>query len=123
ADTWQPDIDFSIRHGFFDQPISVVLSTSTPGASIYYTLDGSTPSATNGTLYANPIGISATKVVRAVSVVAGGQAGIVQTETYLFPETIVNQPNNPAGMPTSWGPVAAGYAMDPRITTDPLYKD
>ena len=31
-DTWQPDIDFSIRHGFYQQPISVALSTTTEDA-------------------------------------------------------------------------------------------
>jgi uncharacterized protein with FMN-binding domain len=36
---------------FNNGPISITLSTTTPDAAIYYTLDGSVPSNTNGTLY------------------------------------------------------------------------
>jgi hypothetical protein len=121
-DTWQPDISFSVEHGFFYQSFSLAITTTTTGADIYYTLDGSAPSATHGTHYTAPITISTTATVRAVSLVSGGFTGIVSTETYIFPNAVINQPSLPAGYPTSWGSEAADYAMDARITTDPTYS-
>ena len=53
----------------------------------------------------------------------GGSAGVVSTETYIFPNDVINQPANPAGFPTTWGSETADYAMDPRITTDPTYRN
>ena len=41
--SWQPDLSFSVQHGFFYGPFALALSTTTPGASIYYTTDSSTP--------------------------------------------------------------------------------
>jgi hypothetical protein len=121
-DTWQPDISFSVQHGFFYQSFPLAITTMTTGASIYYTLDGSTPSAAHGTLYVGPITVSTTATVRAVSVVSGS-AGVISTQTYVFPNDVLNQPALPAGYPTTWGSETADYAMDPRITTDPVYRN
>ena len=41
--TWQPDLSFSVQHGFYSTPFQVALTTTTTGASIYYTTDSSTP--------------------------------------------------------------------------------
>ena len=121
-DTWRSDLTFSVRRGFFYQPFQLAITTTTPGANIYYTLDGSTPSATHGTHYTASITISTTATVRAVSVF-GSTTGVVATETYVFPNNVVNQPAYPPGFPTTWGGEAADYAMDTRITTDPTYKN
>jgi len=48
----------SVTPGFFDAPFNVTLSTTSVGANIRYTLDGSTPTATNGFNYTGPINIS-----------------------------------------------------------------
>jgi hypothetical protein len=122
-DTWQPDISFSAEHGFFYTSFPLTISTTTTGASVYYTLDGSAPSATHGTPYTTPITINTTATVRAVSLVSGGYTGVVSTETYIFPNDVVNQPSLPAGYPTSWGGESADYAMDTRVTTDPTYSN
>ena len=45
---------------------TVTLSTATPGASIRYTTDGSTPTATTGTVYTDPIHVPNTTVITAV---------------------------------------------------------
>ena len=50
---------------------SVALATSTPGASIYYTIDSSTPSRTNGTLYSGDISVEYSQVIKAVAVKDG----------------------------------------------------
>jgi N-acetylneuraminic acid mutarotase len=46
---------FSPSSGVFSGSAAVALSTTSTGASIYYTLDGSTPDAVTGTPYTGPI--------------------------------------------------------------------
>ncbi len=67
----------------YSPPQTVKLSDSTPGASIYYTEDGSTPSPTNGSLYMGPIPLTAaTTTIKAVAVGAGYASSAVATATY-----------------------------------------
>ena len=56
--------------GTYSSPQSVTISTTTPGATIYYTLDGSAPT-TSSSLYTGPIGIATTTTVRALAVKPG----------------------------------------------------
>ncbi len=125
--TWQPDLTFSAQHGFYSSPFQLLLTTTTPGATIRYTTNNSTPSATNGTVYSGPITISTTTTVRAVSLVTGGQSGVVSTESYIFLASVINQSANPAGFPALWGedtngnPQTSNYGMNPQITQNPLY--
>ena len=46
---------FSPVPGTYDDPQDVSISTSTAGATIRYTTDGTTPTQTNGTLYTAPV--------------------------------------------------------------------
>ncbi len=64
---------------------SLSLATATPGASIYYTLDGSEPDETD-TLYAGAIAIDANATVRAAAIAPGLLPSDVTTATYLFEE-------------------------------------
>lgn len=52
--------------GEYDQKIDITLSTTTTGAEIYYTLDGSDP-ISNGILYRDPITLATDKTIRAVA--------------------------------------------------------
>ena len=54
------DTKFSVDRGFYDTPISVAITSATPGADIRYTLDGSAPAADHGGSYANPLTITNT---------------------------------------------------------------
>lgn len=71
---------FSQNGGSFYTPVTVELSCSTDGASIYYTLDGTTPDATK-TLYNSPITIEQTTTVKAVAV-KGNDVSSVNEATY-----------------------------------------
>lgn len=61
-----------------DQTVTIAASLS---ADVYYTLDGSYPSANNGFLYSNPLTISKTTALRVVAV-EGYQTSAVVDYTY-----------------------------------------
>jgi CotH kinase protein/Lamin Tail Domain/Chitobiase/beta-hexosaminidase C-terminal domain/PA14 domain len=113
------DTKFSIDRGFYSAPITVAITTATPGAVIRYTTDGSTPSSTHGTIYSSPLNISATTVLRAVATLDGWTSSGVDTQTYLFANDILTQSAN-SSPPPAW-PSDSGttqvldYGMDPQI--------
>lgn len=119
-------VQFSHERGYYEAPIQVALSSSTPGAAIRYTDWFTAPSETVGRLYSGPIAVDHTKVLRAVAYKAGYLPSRVATHTYLYPDSTVRQPAAPEGFPATWGTyqgedVVADYAMDQRIVDDPRY--
>ena len=80
---------FSPATGLYTSPISVTIATETANASIYYTLDGSTPT-TSSNLYTAPFTISQTTTVKAIATANGYANSSVATATYSFPEIIAN---------------------------------
>lgn len=68
---------------YHSAPFSLVLSCSTPGATIRYTLDGSKPTAVSPA-YGGPLAIDKNMVVRAVAIRDGLLDSDVATCTYLF---------------------------------------
>ena len=73
----------SISGGTFSVPQLVTLSTTTSGASIYYTTDGSTPDATD-TLYSGAISISSTTTLKFIGIKSGATDSAVVTESYVI---------------------------------------
>lgn len=73
---------FSLPEGTYYSAQSVELTCSTEGASIYYTVDGTTPDATK-TLYSAPIVISETTTIKAIAIKDGNQSDIAEA-TYTF---------------------------------------
>ena len=123
------DTVFSPKRGFYPDavvtavPFPVTITTSTPGASIRYTTDGSTPTDTAGTLYAGPISVTQTTVLRAIGFKTGWEATNVDTHSYLIPSDIILQSTTGAAPPGSgWAAPGSGvngqlidYGMDPDI--------
>ncbi len=72
--------------GTFVGPQDVTLSTTTAGADIYYTLDGSDPKV-NGTLYTSPVRIEETKTLK-VAVKSGDAFSAVTTFDYKITDKI-----------------------------------
>ena len=73
---------FSPAAGTYNEAQDVTISTTTSGASIYYTTDNSTPSSTNGTLYTGAINVSETTTIKAIAVKTGNNDSQVAEATY-----------------------------------------
>ncbi len=119
--------EFSHQSGFYTNDFSLSLSTSIPDATIHYTRNGDDPSLSSS-IYSSPIAISTTTIIRAIVIKDGAESYSV-TNTYLFLNDVINQPNNPPGFPSQWGNYEAingtakgDYEMDPEITEDPKYS-
>ncbi|MGW8317279.1 MAG: CotH kinase family protein, partial [Bacteroidales bacterium] len=78
----------SLESGFFSGPVSVSMTSSTPGAAIRYTLDGTEPTG-GSALYTAPVQISATAVLRATSFYSGMLTAPPVTHSYF-----INEPQN-----------------------------
>jgi uncharacterized protein (DUF1800 family) len=74
--------------GIYAGAQSLTLVTSTPGAQIRYTIDGSVPTSTTGTLYSGPVLLSNTATVKAVAFASGLTDSAVVSGVY----TLVNRP-------------------------------
>lgn len=68
-------------------PIDVEITTATPDAKIYYTVDGTTPSTTNGTLYSNPVHVDKTLTLKAIAVLGDKTSDVVEATYTLFETT------------------------------------
>ena len=77
---------FEPKEGNFEDAVTVTLACATEGASIYYTLDGSTPDETSQTI--NPFTINATTTVKAIAI-KGTDKSAVAEKTYT--KLVVNQ--------------------------------
>jgi hypothetical protein len=99
---------FSPAGGTYTSAQSVTISTSTSGASIRYTTDGSTPTSTTGTLYAGPVTISATTTLKAIAYESGFTNSSVTSATYT-----ISQPQ--AAAPT-FSPAGGTYTSTQSVT-------
>lgn len=74
---------FSPAPGTYASAQSVTLSDSTPGASIYYTTDGTTPTASSTLFSASaPIPVTSTTTIQAIAVASGYANSAVASGTY-----------------------------------------
>lgn len=131
-DALTPAPTLDVASGVYDSAIQVVLRSQSPGATLIYTLDGSTPSATNGHSVAPAnagafaqvtLPVNSTTTVRALSVKEGTLASEQASASYVILSYVAQQPANPAGFNMSWAGYPADYGMDPDVinTTLPGY--
>lgn len=82
---------FSASTGNYYSSQNITISSSTEGATIYYTTDGTDPDNTD-TQYTTPIAVSTTTTIKAIGYKDGMDPSGIATATYTFP-TINNVSN------------------------------
>lgn len=111
---------FSAGRGFYDQSFNLHLSAET-GAAIRYTVNGSEPTATTGTLYTGPIPISTTTTLRAAAFLPGRLPSVTRTHTYLLNTSPAIRSLPTLSLVTAtenlWGPTGI-MEIDPRNTVN-----
>ena len=75
---------FSVPSGNYTDEQQLEIHSSDANAKIYYTLDGSEPTAANGTLYILPISVDEIVTVKAIAVREGSVTSPVATAAYVF---------------------------------------
>ena len=105
ADTAPPLVTVSPQSGTYGPGTGITLTTNEP-ASIYYTTDGSTPTAAS-TKYTSPITLSATMTLKYFAIDASNNASLVGNQSYVLDAT-------PPGLVVS--PPAGAYASGQQIT-------
>jgi hypothetical protein len=113
----------NVSRGVFNHPFTLILATATPGATVRYTVNGSEPTLANGITYTGLLAITTTLTVRAAAFLTGQLPSRPVTHTYIFPEQVLSQPQNPSGFPTTWGSWSqVDYEMDPEIVNDVRFR-
>lgn len=83
--------------GAYDEGPEVTISTATAEASIRYTLDGSTPTSSYGSVYAAPVHLASSAPLKAVAYLAGWADSEVVTATYTVTGTVGAPTFSPGG--------------------------
>jgi hypothetical protein len=104
---------FTPSGGTYNEPHTVVIATTSEATTLRYTVDGSTPTATHGTVYTEPVLLGwAPVTLKAVAVNADGIASPVVSQDFNFvdiappslslPEDLVVEATSPSGAQVSF---------------------
>lgn len=100
----------AVTGGTYAPGQSVTITTTTAGATIRYTVDGSTPTSSVGTVYSTAISISTTTTVKAIAYLSGMTDSQVASATFT-----INTPANQVEAPT-FNPPAGTYSSTQNVT-------
>jgi len=98
---------FSPAGGTYTSAQRVVISTTTPSATIYYTTNGTTPT-TSSPVYSEPITVSTSETVSAIAVASGSSASTPGSATYTI--------NLAAAATPTFSPAGGTYASTQTVT-------
>lgn len=87
---------FSPAAGTYSTAQTVTLSGATPGAKIYYTTNGTTPT-TASTLYSTPIPVTATTTIMAIAAATGFTTSTVSSANYTITPPAATPTITPSG--------------------------
>ena len=104
----------NVTSGTYSGTLSVELSSTTPGAKIYYTTNGSEPT-TSSVEYVSPISINATTTLKAIAVIDGLDSSEVSTFEYR-----ISSGNSGGG--NSGGNSGGGSSGGSSSSSTPTYK-
>jgi len=92
----------NIGSGSVELNTEIELTTSTSGAAIHYTTDGSTPSVSNGTLYTEPVVISQDTTIKAIAIKSGYTSSEILTLSYTIIVPEEERPEFAEGYPKTY---------------------
>ena len=77
---------FSLKGGWFDDSVNVAIACE-PGATLYFTTDGSRPTEADSLLYTEPIEVAETTVIRARAFKKSSIPSEIETHNFFINET------------------------------------
>ena len=77
---------FSLKDGFYNETVSIAISTKDKGVKVYVTTDGTDPTQADSLLYKNPIEITKTTVLRARAFKENWVSSQIATKNYFLNE-------------------------------------
>jgi hypothetical protein len=89
---------FSPAAGSYGPAQTVTISTTTSGATIYYTTNGSTPT-TGSTLYSAPITVASSETVKALAVESGYNNSAIGSADYIINGAVATPTFSPGAGP------------------------
>lgn len=98
---------FSPAGGTYTTAQTVTISDATAGATIYYTTNGATPTASS-TLYSGPIAVSSSERIEAIATASGYANSSVASATYTI--------NIPVAATPTFSPAAGTYTSAQTVT-------
>ncbi|WP_394834334.1 chitobiase/beta-hexosaminidase C-terminal domain-containing protein [Pendulispora rubella] len=103
--------EFNPAEGDFAAPQNVAITSATAGATIHYTLDGKTPSASSP-IYASPLSVATTTTLKAIALKRDSKDSAIRTGAY----TITIPPRTVE--PVLFTPNAGKYANDVTVSLE-----
>ena len=112
---------FSVESGEVISGTSVTITCATEGAKIYYTKDGSEPTA-SGTEYTEAISITEVVTLKAIAVKSGMSNSTVASVSYrIIPEGFVEVTGTTITGTESWTPESEVFVSNRQITIPDMY--
>ncbi|MEM7193863.1 MAG: PQQ-dependent sugar dehydrogenase [Pseudomonadota bacterium] len=105
--------------GLYTTAVNVTVTTSTPGATLYYTTDNSTPDTDDLAYTGNPIPVSEDTIVKVRGFKTDANTSATATEIYLIGARPDNQPPIVDAGPDQTVFVGTNVTLDGGGTTDP----
>jgi len=93
---------FSITPEGYSGSQTVAINDATPGATIYYTTDGSTPTAQSA-IYSGPLTVSSSETINAVALASGYTIGGVMSAPYTIANASTLLVSDPTGFASTSG--------------------